>query len=138
MARREAQVKRGGVMTRITGADAPDVHGVSGSVDGLHGSVETRLRAPRPMTDGVDGLAHPFSGWESKRLDDPRQNPAHEAEMLGNRGRCVSQNGVNPGFYPEVKDPWYFEGLSPPIPFHFFSSFADSPNPRPDSPTALQ
>jgi len=112
--RREAKVKRGGVMTPITGADAPDVHGVFGSVDGFHGIVENRLRASRRR---MAWMTHPFSGWGPKLLDDPRQNPAHEAEMLGNRGRCVSQNGVHPGFYPEVKDPWYFEGLS--LPFHF-------------------
>ena len=60
-------------------------------------------------------MTHPFSGWGPKLLDDPRQNPTHEAEMLRNRGRCVSQNGVHPGFYPEVKDPWCLEELSLPF-----------------------
>jgi len=113
VARREAKVKRGGVRPQFTGADAPEVHGVFGSVDGFHGIVENRLRAPRRR---MAWMAHPFSGWGPKRLDDPRPNPAREAEMLGNRGRCVSQNGVPPGFYPEFKDPWYLEGLS--LPFH--------------------
>jgi len=61
-------------------------------------------------------ITHPFSGWAPKLLDDPRQNEAHEVEILGNRGPWVPQNGVRSGFYPDVKDPWGFEELS--LPFH--------------------